>query len=104
MELKAKGSLNVEAGEITMEAKSGAFNARAKQDFVVEGMNFSASAKQKATIEAKLDAALAGLNVKLDGKVNVESKAGVQNKMTGLMTNVESSAVNTIKGAIVMIN
>jgi hypothetical protein len=44
------------------------------------------------------------LNVKLEGQVNVESNAGVINKMTGTMTNVESSAINTIKGAMVMIN
>jgi len=28
----------------------------------------------------------------------------VQNKMTGVMTNVESSAINTVKGAMVMVN
>jgi type VI secretion system secreted protein VgrG len=103
MAVSAKGKFSLNAQEIVMEAKAG-MSAKAKQDLVFEGMNVSAAAKQKLILEAKMDASLAGLNVKLDGKVNVESKAGVQNKVTGLMTNVESQAVNTIKGAMVMIN
>jgi type VI secretion system secreted protein VgrG len=104
MEFTAKGSLNITAKEITMEAKQGAINGKAAQDIVLEGMNFSAKAKQNATVEGKLETSVSGLNLKLEGKVNVESKAGVQNKMTGVMTNVESSAINTVKGAMVMIN
>lgn len=104
MELIAKGALNIEAKEITMEAKSGAINMKAKQDLVLDGMNVNAKAKQKVAIEAKMDASIQGLNVKMEGKVNVESKAGVQNKMTGVLTNVESSAINTVKGAMVMVN
>jgi type VI secretion system secreted protein VgrG len=104
LEFKAKGALNIEAKEITMEAKSGAVNVKAKQDLVLDGMNVNVAAKQKVALEAKMDASMKGLNLKLEGQVNVESKAGVQNKMTGVMTNVESSAINTVKGAMVMIN
>ncbi len=104
MEFKAKGSLNIEAKEITLEAKQGAVNVTAKQDLVLDAMNVSAKAKQKIALEATMDASVKGLNLKLEGKVNVESKAGVQNKVTGVMTNVESTAINTLKGAMVMIN
>lgn len=104
MELTAKGSLNIQAKEINMEAKSGAINAKAKQDLVLDGMNVSASAKQKIALEAKMDASMKGMNLKLEGQINVDTKAGVQNKMTGLMTNVESQAINTVKGAMVMVN
>ncbi|HKP97055.1 MAG TPA: type VI secretion system tip protein TssI/VgrG [Fibrobacteria bacterium] len=104
MEFAAKGSLNIEAKEITMEAKQGAMNLKSKQDMALDGMNVNVAAKQKMALEAKMDASIKGLNVKTEGKVNVESKAGVQNKMTGVMTNVESSAINTVKGAMVMIN
>ncbi|MDB5048345.1 MAG: hypothetical protein JWO30_1416 [Fibrobacteres bacterium] len=104
MEFKAKGALNIEAKEINLEAKQGAINLKAKQDLVLDGMNVSAKAKQKVTLEATMDASIKGLNVKVEGKVNVESKAGVQNKVTGTMTNVESTAINTLKGAMVMIN
>jgi type VI secretion system secreted protein VgrG len=104
MEFKAKGALNIEAKEITMEAKQGAVNLKAKQDLMLDGMNVNVAAKQKIALEAKMDASIKGLNVKTEGKVNVESKAGVQNKMTGVMTNVESTAINTVKGAMVMIN
>ncbi len=104
MEFTAKGSLNIAAKEITMEAKQGAVNVKAKQDIALDGMNVDVKGKQKVTLEAKMDASISGLNLKLEGKVNVDSKAGVQNKMTGVMTNVESSAINTVKGAMVMVN
>jgi hypothetical protein len=68
-------------------------------------MNANLKADQKLQLDAGMDAGLkAGTNLKLEGSINVESKAGVANKMTGTMTNVESSAINTIKGAMVMIN
>ena len=104
MEFTAKGALNIAAKEITMEAKQGAVNVKAKQDIALDGMNVDLKGKQKVTLEAKMDASISGLNLKLEGKVNVDSKAGVQNKMTGVMTNVESSAINTVKGAMVMVN
>ena len=104
MEFSAKGTLNVQAKEINLEAKQGAVNVKAMKDVVLDGMNISAKGKQKVTLEATLDASVKGMNVKLEGQINVESKAGVQNKVTGLMTNVESQAINTIKGAMVMIN
>lgn len=104
MEFKAKGALNIEAKEITMESKSGAINVKAKQDLALDGANVNIKAQQKVALEATMDATLKGLNLKMEGKVNVESKAGVQNKMTGVMTNVESTAINTVKGAMVMIN
>lgn len=104
MEFTAKGALNISAKEITMEAAKGAFNVKAAKDLVLDGMNVSAKAKQKVTLEAKLDASIKGLNLKMEGAVNVESKAGVQNKVTGVMTNVEAQGINTVKGAMVMIN
>lgn len=104
MEFVAKGSLNIEAKEINIEAKSGAIGLKAMQDIALDGMNVNVKAKQKVAIEATMDASLLGLNVKVEGKINCESKAGVQNKMTGVMTNVESSAINTVKGAMVMVN
>jgi type VI secretion system secreted protein VgrG len=104
MEFTAKGALNITAKEINMEAKQGAINAKAAKDIVLDGMNVSAKAKQKVTIEATMDASMKGLNLKLEGKVNVESKAGVANKMTGTMANVEGQAMSAVKGAIVMVN
>jgi type VI secretion system secreted protein VgrG len=104
MELTAKGSLNIQAKEISMEAKSGAVNVKAKQDVAIDGMNVNVGAKQKVALEAKMDASMKGMNLKLEGQMNVDTKAGVQNKMTGLMTNVESQAINTVKGAMVMVN
>jgi type VI secretion system secreted protein VgrG len=104
MEWTAKGSLNIAAKEITMEAKQGAVNIKGKQDVSIDGMNVDVKGKQKVTLEAKMDASISGLNLKLEGKMNVDSKAGLQNKMSGVMTNVESQAINTIKGAMVMVN
>lgn len=104
-EVTAKGSMKVKAKDISMEATSGAINMKAATgDIAQEAMNINLKAKQKIAAEATMDAGIKGLNVKLEGSVNVESKAGVQNKMTGTMTNVESTAINTIKGAMVMIN
>ena len=96
--------INIQAKEISMEAKSGAINAKAKQDIAIDGMNVNVGAKQKVALEAKMDASMKGMNLKLEGQMNVDTKAGVQNKMTGLMTNVESQAINTVKGAMVMVN
>ncbi len=104
MEFSAKGALNIQAKEISMEAKSGAINVKAKQDVAIDGMNVNVGAKQKVALEAKMDASVKGMNLKLEGQMNVDTKAGMQNKMTGLMTNVESQAINTVKGAMVMVN
>ncbi|HLP40544.1 MAG TPA: type VI secretion system tip protein TssI/VgrG [Fibrobacteria bacterium] len=104
MELAAKGKLTLMGKEVAVEATGGAMNLKAKQDFAVDGMNVNVGAKQKVAVEAKMDAGLSGLNLKLEGKVNVDVKAGMQAKMTGVMTNVESKAINTVKGAIVMVN
>ncbi len=102
-ELEAKGAIKMKGKDVSIEA-TGKMDVKATQDLKVSAMNINAKAQQKVAIEATMDAGLKGLNVKLDGKVNVESKAGVANKMTGTLTNVESSAINTIKGAMVMIN
>ncbi|QQS05692.1 MAG: type VI secretion system tip protein VgrG [Fibrobacterota bacterium] len=105
LEITAKGSMKVKAKDISMQADSGAINMKAAAgDIKQEAMNINLKATQKIAAEATMDAGIKGLNVKMEGTVNVESKAGVQNKMTGVMTNVEASAMNTVKGAIVMIN
>jgi type VI secretion system secreted protein VgrG len=102
--LAAKGNIDMEAAEINMTSK-GAINLSSTQDTAIEGANLNLKGKQKAQIEAGMDLGLkGGMNLKMEGGMNVESKAGVANKMTGTMTNVESSAINTIKGAMVMIN
>jgi len=102
-ELEAKGAIKMKGKDVSIEA-SGKMDLKATQDFKLAAMNVNAKAQQKVAIEATMDAGIKGLNVKLEGQVNVESKAGVANKMTGTLTNVESSAINTIKGAMVMIN
>jgi type VI secretion system secreted protein VgrG len=102
-ELEAKGAIKMKGKDVSIEA-TGKMDVKATQDLKMSAMNINAKAQQKVAIEATMDAGLKGLNVKLEGQVNVESKAGVANKMTGTMTNVESSAINTIKGAMVMIN
>ena len=102
-ELEAKGAIKMKGKDVSIEA-TGKMDVKATQDLKMSAMNINAKAQQKVAIEATMDAGLKGLNVKLEGQVNVESKAGVINKMTGTMTNVESSAINTIKGAMVMIN
>src|SRR5690606_14194563 len=104
MEFAAKGALNITAKEINMEAEKGAFNLKAAKELALEAAKVSAKARRKMTLEAGMDAGIKGLNLKMEGKVNVESKAGVQNKVTGVMTNVEAQAINTVKGAMVMIN
>ena len=105
MELVAKGSLNIEAKEINLEAKQGKIGAKASMgDIALDAMNVNAKAKQKVALEATMDASMKGLNVKIEGQVNVESKAGVQNKVTGTLANLEGQAMSQVKGAIVMVN
>lgn len=103
-EVEAKGAIKMKCKDFGLEA-SGKIDMKATQDFKLKAMNVNAKADQKVAIQAGMDAGLkAGMNLKLEGTMNVESKAGIANKMTGVMTNVESSAINTIKGAMVMIN
>ena len=103
-QLEAKGAIKMKGKDVSIEA-TGKMDIKAAQDIKVQGMNVNLKGDQKLVMEAGMDAGLkAGMNLKLEGTMNVESKAGVANKMTGLMTNVESSAINTIKGAMVMIN
>lgn len=102
-ELEAKGAIKMKGKDVSIEA-TGKMDIKAAQDLKVKAMNINAKGDQKVAIEAGMDASMKGLNLKLEGSMNVESKAGVANKMTGTMTNVESSAINTIKGAMVMIN
>ncbi len=105
IEFKAKGNFQLEAAAIKLQSKSGAIDLKAAQALNLQGANANLKADQKLALQSGLDAGIkAGMNLKLEGSVNVESKAGVANKMTGTMTNVESSALNTIKGAMVMIN
>ncbi|MBK8801985.1 MAG: type VI secretion system tip protein VgrG [Fibrobacteres bacterium] len=105
LEITAKGSMKVKAKDITMQADSGAISMKAAAgDIKQEAMNINLKAQQKIAAEATMDAGIKGLNVKLEGTVNVESKAGLINKMTGVNTNVEATVLNTVKGAVVMIN
>ncbi|MCB9495726.1 MAG: type VI secretion system tip protein VgrG [Fibrobacteria bacterium] len=106
MSFEAKGKLDVKASEVKIESTSGAIAVKAATEANIQaGSNANVKASQKLAMEAGMDAGLkAGMNLKLEGTMNVESKAGIANKMTGTMTNVESSAINTIKGAMVMIN
>jgi hypothetical protein len=72
MQFKAKGALNIEAKEITMEAKQGAVNVKAMKDVAIEGMNFNAKGKQKAVIEGTAEASLSAVQVKIEGKATVD--------------------------------
>lgn len=104
MELTAKGSLNISAKEITMEAKSGAFNAKAKQDFAIEGMNFSAKGKQNVNLEGTAAANLKGAQVTVEAKAKLEVSSKGQTKIGGLQVSVEGQAMAEVKGPMVMIN
>ncbi len=105
LQISAKGSLKMKAKDVSIQSDSGAIDVKSAQALNLQGMNANLKADQKLQLDAGMDAGLkAGTNLKLEGSINVESKAGVANKMTGTMTNVESSAINTIKGAMVMIN
>lgn len=102
--MEASGKINMKGAGVNIESSAG-INIKASADIKMEGANINVKAQQKVAIEAGMDAGVkAGMNLKLEGSINVESKAGVANKMTGTLTNVESSAINTIKGAMVMIN
>ncbi len=104
MEFSAKGSLNVQAKEINLEAKQGAVNIKAMKDVALDGMNVSAKAKQNVNLEGSVAANVKGLNVKVEAQVNLDLKGGVQTKVSGTMANLEGSAMTQVKGAIVMIN
>ncbi len=104
LSLTAKGSLNIEAKEITLEAKQGAFSAKAMKDLTLQGMNVSAKAQQNLTLEGTVAANLKGLNTKVEAQVNLDLKGGVQTKVSGTMANLEGSAMAQVKGAVVMIN
>ena len=104
--MQADGNIDMEAEEINMHGKSGVNIKSSRGDVSTEGMNINTKSSQgDVKIEAAMNANVkGGMNLKMEGGMNVESKAGIQSKTTGTMVNVEASAVNTIKGATVMIN
>lgn len=104
MEIAAKGKLNIEAKEITMEAKQGAVNVKAMQDLVMEGMNFSAKGKMKLALEGGTEAGLSAVQTKVEGKATLEMSSKGQTKVGGLQVSVAGQAMSEVKGAIVMIN
>jgi type VI secretion system secreted protein VgrG len=104
MQFKAKGALNIEAKEITMEAKQGAVNVKAMKDVAIEGMNFNAKGKQKAVIEGTAEASLSAVQVKIEGKATVDISSKGQTKVGGLQVSVAGQVMSEIKGAMVMIN
>ncbi len=106
MVLKAKNNLDIQATNIKMQSKGGTFDLSADQDInITSKTNVSAKGNMKMNLEAGMDLSAKGsLNLKLEGGVNVESKAGVASKTTGTLVNVEAKGLNTIKGAMVMIN
>jgi type VI secretion system secreted protein VgrG len=105
LDFSAKGSLKIKAKDVSIQSDSGAIDIHSAQALNLQGMEANLKADQKLQVESGMDASIkAGMNLKLEGSLNVESKAGVANKMTGTLTNVESSALNTIKGAMVLIN
>ncbi len=104
LSFKAKGALNIEAKEITMEAKSGAINAKAKADVVLDGMNVSAKGKQKIALEGTAEASLKGAQTKVEGQATLELKATGQAKLSGMQVSVAGQVMSEMKGAMVMIN
>jgi type VI secretion system secreted protein VgrG len=101
---KAQGAFQVEAGEIQMETKQGAMNVKSAQDFNLQAMNVNGKADMDMNLEGGVGANLKGLNTVVEASANLDVKAGAMGKVTGAMMNVEASGINTIKGAMVMIN
>jgi len=105
LELEAKGALRMKGAEVSLESGSGDLSLKSAGALDLQGMNANIKADQKLSLQSGMEAGVkAGTNLKLEGGVNVESRAGVANKLTGTMTNVEATGVNTLKGAVVMIN
>ena len=100
----AKGTLNIEAKEINMEAKQGAINVKAMKDIAMEGMNFNAKGKQKLVLEGTSEASLGAVQVKVEGKASVDISSKGQTKVGGLQVSVAGQVMSEIKGAMVMIN
>lgn len=105
MSFSAKGSLNIEAKEISMTAKTGAINVKASAgDVSAEGMNVNLAAKQKLAMEGKVEAGLSGTQTKVEGKATLEISSKGQTKVGGLQVSVAGQAMSELKGAVVMIN
>ena len=105
MEFTAKGSLNIAAKEINMQAKSGAINVKASAgDISVEGMNVNVKGKQKVAIEGTVEASLKGAQTKIEGSAKLDLKSSGPAKLTGLQVSVEGQAMAEVKGAVVLIN
>ncbi|MGA1870938.1 MAG: type VI secretion system Vgr family protein [bacterium] len=81
--------ISTSSGDIDISAPSGTLNLKAKE------INIKASAEVNVNASSDL---------KLKGGMNVASEAGMEHKTKGTMVTAESSAVHTIKGAIVKIN
>ena len=105
LEFEAKGALRMKGAEVSLESGSGDLSLKSAGALDLQGMNANLKADQKLSLQSGMDVGVkAGTNLKLEGGINVESRAGVANKLTGTMTNVEATGVNTLKGAMVMIN
>jgi type VI secretion system secreted protein VgrG len=104
MELTAKGSLNITAKEITMEAKQGAISAKAQQDVKIEGMNVNAKGKQNLALEGGIGASVKGTQVTLEAKAKMDISSKGQTQVSGLQTSIQGQAMAEVKGPMVMIN
>jgi hypothetical protein len=103
LELASEGSVTVSSSGLNLASKSGIVLDATKDIQVKAGNNIDVTSSRNLALAADMNASMTGLNVKIDGEINVESKAGAQNKMTGVITSVEAAAMNTSRGALIMI-
>ncbi|MBR0650321.1 type VI secretion system tip protein VgrG [Roseomonas terrae] len=84
-------------GNIAVEAKAGKITLKAAQaiDLICGGSSIKMTPFQ---IELK------SMMIKNDAQMSFEAKAGLMSKVEGMMTNVEASAMTTVKGGLVLIN
>jgi phage protein D len=81
---------------LTIKSGQGSIEFDAQGNITIKG--------QKVTIQAQMDLALNGLNVKAEAKAQMGLKATGPFKAEGALANLESQGITTVKGSLVKIN
>ena len=105
LDSKAKGMTIKVEKDLTIEAEGMISITSKTKDITLDCNNFTVKTKQKATIDAKGDVAIKGMNTKVDGNMKLDMKGGIgltlkgglaQAALQGVSMNINNGALEVM--------